>query len=47
MESQQMMELLWKELRAEREAAKKRADDRFKAWRKKMAAMREELVAET
>jgi hypothetical protein len=44
---QQMMELLRKELRAEREAAEKRADDRFKAWREKTAAMREELVAET
>jgi hypothetical protein len=34
-------------IRAEREAAEKRADDRFKAWREKMATMREELVAET
>jgi hypothetical protein len=31
----QMLELLRKELRAEREAAEKRADDRFKAWRKR------------
>jgi hypothetical protein len=31
MDSQQKMELLRKELRAKREAAEKRADDRWKA----------------
>lgn len=36
MDSQQMMELLRKELRAERESAEKRAD-RWKAQREKMA----------
>jgi hypothetical protein len=41
-----MLELLRKELSAEREAAEKRADDRFQAWRGKMATMQEELVAE-
>jgi hypothetical protein len=39
MDIQQMLELLRKESRAEREAAEKRADDRFNAWREKMAAM--------
>jgi hypothetical protein len=46
MEIQQMMELLRKELRADRGTAEKRADDRRKSRREKMAAMREELVAE-
>jgi hypothetical protein len=45
--SQQMMKLLLEELRAEREAAEKRPDDRWKARREKIAAMRAELVAET
>jgi hypothetical protein len=35
MDIQQMLELLRKESRAEREAAEKRADVRFKAWRGK------------
>jgi hypothetical protein len=45
MEMQQKMELPRKELRAEREAAEKRADDRWKARREKMAARREEMAA--
>jgi hypothetical protein len=32
MDIQQMLELLWKESRAEREAAEKMADDRFTLW---------------
>jgi hypothetical protein len=47
MDVQKMLELLRKELITEREAAEKRADDRFQAWRGKTAATREELVAET
>jgi DNA polymerase III gamma/tau subunit len=42
MDIQQMFELLRKESRAE-----KRADDRFKAWREKMAAETEATQAET
>jgi hypothetical protein len=34
-------------IEGQREAAEKRADDRFKAWREKMAARRGELVAKT
>jgi hypothetical protein len=45
MNSQQMMELLRKELRGEREAAQKRADDRQKARQEKLAARREEMAA--
>jgi hypothetical protein len=45
MDTKQVLELLRKELRGVREASEKRADDRFEAWREKMAAMREELVA--
>jgi hypothetical protein len=42
-----MMQLLRKELRAEREAAEKSADEMFKAWREEMAAWRERIAVET
>jgi hypothetical protein len=47
MDIQQMLELLRKESRAEREAAEKRADDKFKAWREELVTEMEATREET